>query len=217
MKQFEQELTALKQRVLDMGTLAAAMVAGASDALIKAERSRIQEVLATEPTLDRFQIEIDREAIRLITIYTPVAKDLRVLLMIARINSELERIGDQAVNNCDYLKLLTHPQRPPEDLAKMSTTVLAMVHGALQAFREEDTERAKAIMDLDDQVDALNAQIFRQLLEHPAADADSRARSMSLILVARSLERVADHSTNICEEVFYLVKGADIRHRELHP
>jgi phosphate transport system protein len=216
MKQFQQELTALKQRVLDMGTLAASMVAGASEALIQADQSRIQEVLASEPRLDRFQIEIDREAIRLITIYTPVAKDLRVLLMIARINSELERIGDQAVNNCEYLELLTHPQPPLEDLAKMSTTVLAMVHDALQAFREEDTERAQAVMNLDDQVDALNAQIFRGLMEHPAADADGRARSMSLILVARSLERMADHATNICEEVFYLVQGADIRHRELN-
>jgi phosphate transport system protein len=217
MKQFEQELTALKQRVLDMGALAASMVAGASDALIKAERSRIKEVLASEPTLDRFQIEIDREAIRLITIYTPVAKDLRVLLMIARINSELERIGDQAVNNCEHLELLTQPQLPLADLSTMSTTVLGMVRDALQAFREEDTERAQAVMNLDDQVDALNAQIFRQLLEHSAGDAQSRARDMRLILVARSLERVADHATNICEEVFYLVQGADIRHRELNP
>ena len=215
MKQFQQELAALKQQILDMGTLAASMVAGASDALIKAERSRIQEVLASEPTLDRFQMEIDREAIRLITIYTPVAKDLRFLLMIARINSELERIGDQAVNNCEYLKLLTHPQPLLEDLSKMSATVLAMLHDALEAFREEDTQRAQAVMNVDDQVDAVNAQIFRQVLEHPAADADSRARSMSLILVARSLERIADHATNICEEVFYLVEGADVRHRDL--
>lgn len=213
MKQFQQELTALKQRVVDMGNLAASMVAGASDALIKAERSRIQEVLANEPTLDRFQVEVDREAIRLMTIYAPVAKDLRFLLMIARINSELERIGDQAVDNCEYVKLLTDPQPPLDDLAKMSEIVLGMVHDALQAFQEEDTHKAQAVMRLDDRVDALNAQIFRELLEHPAADANSRARSMSLILVARSLERIADHATNICEEVFYLVEGADIRHQ----
>ena len=213
MKQFQQELTALKQRVVDMGNLAASMVAGASDALIKAERTRIQEVLASEPTLDRFQVEIDREAIRLMTIYAPVAKDLRFLLMIARINSELERIGDQAVNNCEYLELLTSPQSGLDDLSTMSAIVLGMVHDALRAFQDEDTQKAQAVMRLDDRVDALNAQIFRELLEHPAADADSRARSMSLILVARSLERVADHATNICEEVFYLVEGADIRHQ----
>ena len=213
MKHFQQELTALKQRVVDMGHLAASMVAGASDALIKAERNRIQQVLESEPTLDRFQVDIDREAIRLMTIYAPVAKDLRFLLMIARINSELERIGDQAVDNCEYVKLLTDPQPPLDDLSKMSEIVLGMVHDALQAFQEENTQEAQAVMREDDRVDALNAQIFRELLEHPAADAGSRARSMSLILVARSLERIADHATNICEEVFYLVEGADIRHQ----
>ena len=107
MKQFQQELAQLKQQVLDMGSLAESMVAGASRALIKGERTAIQQVRTSEPTLDRFQVEIDREAIRLITIYAPVAKDLRFLLMIARINSELERIGDQAVDNCEYVELLT--------------------------------------------------------------------------------------------------------------
>lgn len=213
MKHFQQELTALKQRVVDMGNLAASMVAGASDAVVKADRSRIQEVLANEPMLDRFQVEIDAEAIRLMTIYAPVAKDLRFLLMIARINSELERIGDQAVDNCEYVKLLTDRQPSLDDVSRMSEIVLGMVHDALQAFQEEDTDKAQAVMRLDDRVDALDAQVLRELLHHPAADADSRARSLSLILVARSLERIADHATNICEEVFYLVEGADIRHQ----
>ena len=213
MQQFQQELTALKQRVVGMGQLAASMVAGSSAALVKGERSRIDRVLADEPTLDRFQVEIDGEAIRLMTIYAPVAKDLRFLLMIARINSELERIGDQAVDNCEHLRLLNRPQPPLDDLTHMSAIVLGMVHDALQAFEDEDTQKAQAVMRLDDRVDALNAQVFRELLEHPAADADSRAHSMSLILVAQSLERIADHATNICEEVFYLVEGADIRHR----
>ena len=210
MKHFQQELSALKQRVVDMGHLAASMVAGSSDALIKGERSHLPQVLADEPTLDRFQVEIDGEAIRLMTIYAPVAKDLRFLLMIVRINSELERIGDQAVDNCEYVKLLSDRQPPLDDLSRMSEIVLGMVHDALQAFQEEDTHKAQAVMRLDDRVDALDAQVFRELLEHPA---DSPARSMSLILVARSLERIADHATNICEEVFYLVEGADIRHR----
>jgi phosphate transport system protein len=213
MKQFQQELAQLKQRVVDMGGLAQSMVVGSSRALIKGERATIQQVRASEPTLDRFQVEIDREAIRLITIYSPVAKDLRFLLMIARINTELERIGDQAVDNCEYAELLTGPRPPLDDLSRMSEIVLGMLHDALSAFQEEDTQKAQAVMKLDDQVDALNARVFRELLEHPAADSDSRARNMSLILVARSLKRMADHATNICEEVFYLVEAADIRHR----
>ena len=133
--------------------------------------------------------------------------------MIARINSELERIGDQAVDNCEYVELLTDPPPPLNDLSNMSDIVLGMVHDALGAFQKEDAEAAEAVMKVDDQVDALNARIFRELLEHPVADPAIRAQCMSLILVARSLERVADHATNICEEVFYLVEAADIRHR----
>ena len=213
MTYFQRELTALKQRVVDMGNLATSMVAGASGALIQGDRQQIPRVLADEPALDRCQIDIDREAIRLITIHTPVARDLRSLLMIARITSELERIGDQAVDNCEYAKLLDTTSPPPDDLSKMSGIVLGMVGDALQAFREEDTKRAQAAMGQDDRVDSLNGQIFRELLEHPAADATGRARSMSLVLIARSLERIAAHATNICEEVFYLVDGADIRHQ----
>ena len=213
MRQFQQELAQLKQRVLDMGSLAESMVADASRALIEGERATIQQVRTNEPKLDRLQVEVDREAIRLITIFTPVAKDLRFLLMIARINSELERIGDQAIDNCEYVELLTNPPPPLNDLSNMSDIVLGMLHDALHAFREEDAQAAEAVMKVDDQVDALNARIFRELLEHPAADPAIRAQCMSLILVARSLERIADHATNICEEVFYLVEAADIRHQ----
>jgi phosphate transport system protein len=196
-----------------MGALAESMVVDASRALTGTDAALIQRVRRNEPTLDRFQVEIDREAIRLITIYTPVAKDLRFLLMIVRINTELERIGDQAVDNCEYVEQLTGTRPQLDDLSHMSDIVLSMVQDALQAFRDEDTQKAQTVMRMDDRVDALNAQVFRDLLEHPAADADSRARTMRLILVARSLERIADHATNICEEVFYLVEGADIRHQ----
>jgi phosphate transport system protein len=215
MKHFQQELSELKRRVLSMGALAESMAADSARAVLDADKTAIPPVLANEPVLDRFQVEVDREAIRLITIYTPVARDLRFLLMIARINSELERIGDQAVDNCEYGGLLTHPHPPLPDLASMSSIVLSMVHDALEAFREEDTDLAQSVMRLDDRVDRLNGQIFRELLEHPAPDAESRAMSMSLILVARSLERIADHATNICEEVYYLVEGADIRHQAI--
>jgi phosphate transport system protein len=211
--QFQRELSDLKQRVLDMGMLAESMVADASRAVFKHEKEGITNVLAAEPKLDRFQIEIDREAIRLITIYTPVARDLRFLLMIVRINSELERIGDQAVDNCEYVQDRPGPQRSPDDLLTMSEIVIGMVHDALQAFRQEDTKKAEAVMSQDDRVDALDAQIAHRLFERPAPDAESRAWSMSMVLVARSLERIADHATNICEEVFYVVEGADIRHR----
>ena len=214
MRQFQQELTELKQRVLRMGALAESMVADASGALGSDATGRIEAVRRTEPVLDRFQVEIDREAVRLITIYTPVARDLRFLLMIVRINSELERMGDQAMDNCEYVELLGGDPPMLAEWSSMSGIVLGMVHDALRAFAEEDTRRAQEVMGQDARVDALNAQIFRQLLDHPGTDPRDRARTMSVILMARSLERIADHATNICEEVYYLVEGADIRHQE---
>jgi phosphate transport system protein len=215
MKKFEEELATLKRRIGDMGALAESMVAAASDALINAERTAIEQVRASEPKLDRFQIEIDREAIRLVTVYSPVAKDLRFLLMMLRINSELERIGDQAVDNCKYVELLPSslPPTPLRELSEMSVMTLRMVHQALQAFEQEDIDKAQSVIGLDDQVDAMNAETFRHLLEQRATDPATVTRSIGLILAAQSLERIADHATNICEEVFYLVEGEDIRHR----
>src|SRR5688572_25384806 len=181
MKQFQQELVRLKQQVLQMAALAESMVAYASEPN-GASAARIAEVRRSEPILDRFQVEIDREAIRLITIYAPVAKDLRFLLMIVRINSELERMGDQAMDNCEYAELLGTEDPRLDELSGMAAIVRQMVHDAVRAFDEEDTRRAQTVMQEDERVDALNAQIFRQLLEHPGTDAGGRARALSLIL-----------------------------------
>jgi phosphate transport system protein len=212
MARFHEELDALRGRVGDMGTLAESMVRGAARALIDRDADAARAVLASEPELDRAQIAIDREAIRLITIYSPVAKDLRALLMIARIDTELERIGDQAVNICEYAALGTTPVQDPQirDIAEAS---IAMLHDALEAFRREDTRRAEAAMGRDDTVDELQTRIVRTWLTRTAMAPDVNGTGARTILAARALERVADHATNICEEVFYVVEGADIRHQ----
>jgi phosphate transport system protein len=214
MKRFEQELSQLKNRVLEMGAITEGMVAAASEALIDHDVEAVDRVLADEPKLDRYQIEIDSEAVRLITIYSPIAKDLRLLLMMLRINAELERIGDQAVNNCEYVQMVsTSAPGPLSDLLQMSTITRAMVHDAIQAFDLEDTAKAKSVLETDDAVDRLYSQTFRDLLADTSNDADRLNRSMNLILVARSLERIADHATNICEEVIYMIRSEDIRHQ----
>lgn len=215
MKKFEQELATLKRRIGEMGALAESMVVASSSALIDAERAAIEQVRTSEPRLDRFQVEIDREAIRLVTVYSPVAKDLRFLLMMLRITSELERIGDQAVDNCKYVEILpsTGPQTALRELSRMSAMTLQMVKGALQAFEHEDIDHAEAVIRLDDQVDAMNTETLRDLLEQSATGPNPVSRGVGLILAAQSLERIADHATNICEEVVYLVEGEDIRHR----
>jgi len=214
MKKFEQELESLKRRVMEMGQTTEAMVAKSTAAVIDRDAGAFEQVLADEATLDQFQLEIDGEAVRLITIYTPIAKDLRFLLMVTRINAELERIGDQAVNNCEYVQTLSGPPaRPLSDIRKMSELTLAMVRDALTAFDQEDIEMAESVLKNDDDVDQLYNQTFSDLLADPTDDADRLSRSMNLILVARSLERIADHATNICEEVIYMVNSEDIRHK----
>jgi phosphate transport system protein len=214
MKKFEQELAQLKNRVMEMGGMSEEMVAAASQAVIDHDLEAVERVLADEARLDRFQIEIDSEAVRLITIYSPIAKDLRFLLMMLRINTELERIGDQAVNNCEYVQTVsTAPPGPLSDLSRMSAITRGMVHDAIQAFDQEDTAKAQAVLKTDDDVDRLYNETFRDLLADTSEDADRLNRSMNLILVARSLERIADHATNICEEVIYMVNSEDIRHQ----
>jgi phosphate transport system protein len=210
MTRLERELADLKQRVLEMGRLTESMVTDSWQGVAQSDSARLAAVVASEPVLDRFQVEIDREAVRLITIFTPVARDLRFLLMIVRITSELERMGDQAVDNTECAALSSN-MPPTTDLTILADFVRRMVHEALEAFAQEDPRRAAAVMQLDAQVDALYSQVFRDLLEHPVGS--DRRRSTGLILLARSLERIADHATNICEEVFYLVEGADIRHQ----
>ena len=214
MRKFEQELEQLKRRVMEMGAMAEEMVRSSTAAFVDHDAAALERVLADEPKLDQFQIEIDGEAVRLITIYAPIARDLRFLLMVTRINIDLERIGDQAVNNCEYVQSMSaSPPGPLSDLSQMSENTRRMVHDALQAFDEEDAAKAEAVLKCDDEVDRLYNQTFRDLVEDVSEDADRLGRSMNLILVARSLERIADHATNICEEVIYMVRSEDIRHR----
>jgi phosphate transport system protein len=214
MQRLAQELDSLKTRLIEMGDAVESMVVWAGNALIDRHPENIRRVEEGEPRVDQFQIEIDSEAIRLITVYTPIARDLRFLLMVARITSELERIGDQSLNNCEYIQQLPATPRAQafRDLARMSEITRGMVHNALLTVKDEDIGRAQQVVDSDDEVDALYVQTFRDLL---TADTDASGvnESMTMILLARSLERIADHATNICEEVFYLVKAEDIRHR----
>ncbi|HET7221461.1 MAG TPA: phosphate signaling complex protein PhoU [Vicinamibacterales bacterium] len=215
MKKFDSELAALKSQLLDMGRLAESMAADSSAALLTADAAAIARVRRDEPTLDRYQVDIDREAIRLITVYAPVARDLRCLLMVARINSELERIGDEAIDNCRWLETL-EPQAlstPLAGLAEISSNSLQMLRGALEAFEREDIDKAQATIAMDDRIDALESQMFGDLVRRHHVAPELAVPTIGLVLVSRSFERMADHATNICEEVFYWLEGEDIRHR----
>lgn len=223
MKKFEQDLAALRTRIVDMGTLARSMVDMAIAAIDAPDEDLHQKVLVAEEKLDQMQLDIDREAIRLLTVYGPVANDLRFVLMVARINSELERIGDQAVNMCEDLQLMAARTKasPLPEMHKMAKVVSGMVRDSMAAFVQEDVRKADEVLAADDVVDALNDQIIRELLSDQvvreaisAEDGPANiADALGVILLSRSLERIADQATNICEEVIYMVKGADVRHK----
>ena len=216
-KRFDAEMQALKTKVVTMGEVVQKMIQTAMEALVSRNKSLVAKVNELEKQVDRFQVEIDNDVVRLITVYGPVAIDLRFILMTTRINTELERIGDQTVNTCENVELLlAEPElKRLTDLPRMSDTAARMVRESLEAFVEKSTRKAKEVIKMDGEVDALDDQIFRELLTYMIADPKNITRSVALLLTSRSLERIADHATNIAEEVIYMVKGKDVRHPEV--
>jgi len=215
-KRFDEDLTALKREVLSMGALTEGMIRRTMSALVDRNPALIREVLEGEERMDVFQRAIDNETVRLIGVYTPVAGDLRILLMITRINAELERCADLAVSICysyENLKLLEEsPLKPLVDLPRMAASTEQMLHMALEAFWSSSAEESLAVIKADDEVDKLNDQIFRELLTYMLSDPRNISRALGLILTARAFERIADHVVNIAEDVVYIVRGEDIRH-----
>lgn len=215
-KRFDEDLAALKQDLLSMGALTEDMIRKTMSALGDRNPSLIEEVLQGETRMDDFQRTIDNETVRLIGVHTPVAGDLRILLMITRINAELERCADLAVSICysyQNLKLLEDPPlKPLVDLPRMASITEQMLHRALEAFMNNSADESMAVIEADDEVDKLNDQIFRELLTYMLGDPRNISRSLGLILTARAFERIADHIVNIAEDVVYIVRGEDIRH-----
>ncbi len=215
-KKFDAELTALKNELVDMAEVAQTMVQTAVRALVDRKSEDLANLEDLEKRVDDYQIKIDNDVIRLMAVYTPVALDMRFVLMTARINTELERIGDQAMNMREYVEnLLGEPElKKLVDLPRMADIASGMVKDSVQAYKDGATDRALEVVNRDDEVDALYDQIFRELLTYMLSDPANIKRALGLVLMARSIERIADHATNIAEEVVYLVKGEDIRHQE---
>jgi len=220
MQKMNHDLSVLRRRLLEMGDLAERMVGSATKALAEPHNQELfDRVRSDEQQLDQMQVDIDHEAVRLLTIYSPVAHDLRFVLSVTRINSELERIGDHCMNMCEAIGLMTSKVSgtPLPEINKMTRLVGTMVHDALDAFSRNDSHKARATMNTDDLVDTLNDQIIHELLsDEVVREAISMPKditgALSQLLLARSLERIADQACNICEEIVYMVKGADIRH-----
>jgi phosphate transport system protein len=174
------------------------------------------EILRKEAEVNQLQMDVDDRAVKLTALQQPVAADVRFLFMATRIGSELERIGDQAVNiaqNARYV-LAAPPLKPLIDIPMMAEIAMKMVRDALAALARKDCALAEQVWEDENHVDAFRDQVFRELLTYMMADPGTIQRALALILISRNLERVGDHACNIAEEVVYLVKGADVRHRD---
>jgi len=214
MRHFDDQLQELLNTVASMGALAESMVRTAVKALVSRDESLTLEVFAKEREVNSLQVAVDDQAIRLTVLQQPVARDARFLFMASRIGGELERIADQAINICQntHYVLQSPPLQPLVGLPVMADVAVKMVCDGVAAMMKRDVALANTILENEEKVDAHRDQIFRVLLTHMMSDPTTIQRALSLILIARNLERIGDHATNIAEEVIYWVQGRDVRH-----
>jgi len=213
-RHFHEELAALKQTLLTMGGLVEDQIHRVMRALIERDDALAQEVIDRDRRVNTLDVEVDEKCVELLALHQPAAGDLRFITTAMKIVTDLERIGDQAVNIAQRaIELNREPQlKPYIDLPRMAEKAARMVKESLDAFVNRDTALARQVCAEDEAVDALKEQVFRELLTFMMEDARTIPRAIRLILISRFLERVADHATNIAEMVVYLVEGKMVRH-----
>ena len=211
---FDEDLGELKKKLIKMAATVESMIDRAISELVSRDEQVAEKVPQYEMEVNRLQIEIDEMVMTLVATHQPVAGDLRFLLAATKINSDLERIGDLVVNITENAPTIV---KQPElkkliDIPRMAELARQMVRDSLHAFVKGDVLMAQKVIATDDQVDALKEQIIRELLTYMLADPKAIERSLALILIARHLERIADHATNIAEDVIYMIHARDVRH-----
>jgi len=213
-RNLDQQLTRIRQQLLRMGGLVEQMIDQAVQGLLQRDSAYAEKVLEQDVEVDHLEMDIDELCSTVLVRNQPTAVDLRFLVAVMKINNDLERMGDSAVNIVQSVIQLNEqpPLKPYIDLPRMSGRVQEMVHNSLDAFVSRDSDLAREVLQSDDEIDGLYKQIFRELLTFMIEDPKSVSRSLHLLLIARNLERIADHATNISEDVIYYVEGRDVRH-----
>jgi len=214
-KHFNEELEEVRERVVYMGGLVETAVHRSMHAIIDRNPSAAESVLKEiEPEINRLEVEIDEQVLRLLALQQPMAVDLRFLSAALKITNDLERMGDLAVNIAQgTARLLAQPLSTPiVDLPLMTERTNWMVRSALDALVGRDVELARKVLATDDEVDAIRDHIFRELIQRMIVSPEIVERALGLIFVTRNLERIADHATNIAEDVIFWVEGVDVRH-----
>jgi len=211
---FREELEALQGRLLEMGGLAEERVRAALHGLVQRDPAAIDKVLSGDEPVNQLHIEVDNRCFRLLALHQPMATDLRAIVAAVKINTDLERVGDLAVNIAEAGKrYIGHaPVKQLIDIPQMGDIAQAMLRDALDAYVKQDSELATKVLNEDDRLDSLKAQVFRDLLTHMLQNQGTVEPSLDLILVSRHLERIGDHATNIAEDVIFMVSALDVRH-----
>jgi phosphate transport system protein len=210
----DQDLEKIRQTLLRMGGLVERMIGEAMQALIDRDLARAQAVITTDDEVDQVEKEVDELCQRYIALQQPAAVDLRFLVAAMKIATDLERMGDSAVNVAQAAEVLNRepPLKPYIDLPRLARISQEMVRDSLDSFVHRDSAAALEVCKRDDEVDSLYKQLFRELLTYMMEDPRAITRALHLLLVARNYERIADHATNIGEDVIFYVEGRDIRH-----
>ena len=213
-RHFEQELEQLKSRLLAMSALVESAVYHSVTAVVRTDRELAAEVLRNEARVNRMQIEIDEQAVSLLALHQPMACDLRLITAAIKINIDLERMGELAVNIAERaLSLMDEPVVPHLiDIPHLAALAQNMVRASLDAFITKDVALAQSVLSSDDAVDALRSAFFHELISFMQGEPNNIPQAMNLLSIVRNLERVADHATNIAEDVLFYVKGIDVRH-----
>jgi phosphate transport system protein len=213
-RHFQEELEVLQQRLLSMGGLAEERMCDSVRAVAQRDPVLVDRVLTGDEPINALHIEIDDRCFKLLALHQPMAADLRAIVAAVKINTDLERVGDLAVNIAEAGKrYLQHaPVKPLIDIPRMGGIAQRMLRDALDAFVRRDTELAHSVLAADDELDALKTQIFRELLTFMLSDPGTIEPALDLILISRHLERIGDHATNIAEDVIFMVSAKDVRH-----
>jgi phosphate transport system protein len=213
-REYEHELRNLREQLLVMGSHVESIIGDSIQALLERDSNLAQQTIAADKVVDRMEVELDGLCLQILARRQPVASDLRFITLVLKVVTDLERIADLGVNICErVIELSTEPQlKPWVDIPHMGREAQAMLREVLDAFVAKDAERARKVIDRDQTVDALYAQVFRELLTFMMESAHNVYRATRLQSVAKYIERMADHTTNLAEMVIFMVDGQDVRH-----
>jgi len=213
-RHFQEELEQLKARLLEMGGLAEDRLQLAVRGLVDRDLALVERVLVSDTAINQLHIEIDDRCFKLLALHQPMAVDLRAIVSAVKINTDLERVGDLAVNIAEAAgRYLEHPPvKELIDIPRMADIAQGMLRDALDAYVRRDIAMAQDVLNRDDELDLLKTTVFRELLTHMFRDPSTIEPSLDLVLISRHLERVGDHATNVAEDVIFMVSAKDVRH-----